>query len=85
MQLSRLLAWLVRLAARHPLAAGILAVLALTWLDLGWVGLVALATWAVVVLAVWRWFWPVSFTRWVSRPARGAWRGWRYRRRWAGC
>jgi S-DNA-T family DNA segregation ATPase FtsK/SpoIIIE len=83
-QLYRLISWLVRLIARHPLAAGIVALSALTWADLGWVTLAALAAAAVVVLAAWRWFWPVSFARWVARPARGAWRGWRYRRRWAG-
>ena len=66
MQLARLLAWLVRLIVRHPLAAGILALLALTWVNVGWLGLVVLAAWAVVVLAAWRWFWPGSFARWVS-------------------
>ena len=83
-QLARLLAWLVRLIARHPLAAAILAVLVLAWLNVGWLGLVFLAAWAVVVLAAWRFFWPGSFTRWVSSPARGRWRAWFYRRRWAG-
>ena len=83
-QLARLLAWLVRLIARHPLAAAILAVLVLAWLNVGWLGLVFLAAWAVVVLAGWRWFWPGSFARWVSSPARGRWRAWFYRRRWAG-
>ena len=83
-QLARLLAWLVRLIARHPLAAAILAVLVLAWLNTGWPGLVFLAAWAVVVLAAWRFFWPGSFTRWVSSPARGRWRAWFYRRRWAG-
>jgi S-DNA-T family DNA segregation ATPase FtsK/SpoIIIE len=62
-KLFRLLAWLVRLIARHPLAASILALIALTWISLGWVGLVGLAAWVVVVLAAWRWFWPSSFTR----------------------
>ena len=38
----------------------------------------------MVVLAAWRWFWPSSFTRWVTGPARGKWRAWFYRRRWAG-
>ena len=80
----RLLAWLIRLIARHPLAASILALLALTWADLGWLGLVGLAAWVVVVLAAWRFFWPSSFTRWVKAPARGKWRTWFYRRRWAG-
>jgi DNA segregation ATPase FtsK/SpoIIIE, S-DNA-T family len=83
-QLYRLISWLVRLIARHPLAAGILALSALTGVDLGWVTLAALVLAAVVSLAVVRCFWPVSFARWVTRPARGAWRGWRYRRRWAG-
>ena len=82
--LYRLLAWLVRMIARHPLAATILALLALTWLNLGWVGITGLATWVVVVLAAWRWFWPSSFTRWVTGPARRKWRTWFYRRRWAG-
>ena len=80
-QLARLLAWLARLTARHPLAAAIVAVLVLAWLNTGWLGLVFLAAWAVVVLAAWRWFWPGSFARWVSSPARGRWRAWFYRRR----
>ena len=84
-QLARLLAWLVRLIARHPVAATVLAVLILAWLNVGWIGLVLLFAWVVVVLAAWRYFWPSSFTRWISGPARGAWRGWWcYRRRWAG-
>jgi S-DNA-T family DNA segregation ATPase FtsK/SpoIIIE len=83
-QLARLLARLIRLAARHPLAASILTLATLIWLDLGWVTLVALAAAVIAMLVTWRWFWPVTFARWVIRPARGAWRGWRYRRRWAG-
>ena len=83
-QLVRLLAWLVRLTARHPLAATAAAVLVLAWLNTGWLGPVLLAAWAVVVLASWRYFWPSSFARWVGGPARGKWRGWFYRRRWAG-
>ena len=84
-QLVRLLAWLVRLIARHPVAATVLAVLILAWLNVGWLGLVLLAAWVVVVLAAWRFFWPSSFTRWIAGPARGRWRGWWcYRRRWAG-
>ena len=83
-QLSRLLAWLVRLIARHPLAASVLALLAVIWLNLGWLGLVVLAAWAVVVLAAWRWFWPVLVRPVGDSPARGKWRAWFYRRRWAG-
>jgi S-DNA-T family DNA segregation ATPase FtsK/SpoIIIE len=83
-QLARLLGRLIRLAARHPLAASILTLVAVIWLDLGWVVLVALAAAIFTMLITWRCFWPASFARWVIRPARGAWRGWRYRRRWAG-
>ena len=80
---ARLLGWLIRLIARHPLAASVLALAAVTWVKLGWVTLVALVLAAVVMLIAWRWFWPVSFSRWVGRPARGKWRTWCYRRRWA--
>ena len=84
-KLARLLAWFVRLAVRHPAASAVLAVLALTWINTGWIGLAALAAWVLVVLASWRFFWPSSFTRWVGAPARGRWRAWWcYRRRWAG-
>jgi len=83
-QLYRLTVWLIRLIARHPRAAVILAVLAVTWLDLGRLVLAALAAATVVVLAAWWWFWPGSFARWITAPARGSWRAWRYRRRWAG-
>jgi S-DNA-T family DNA segregation ATPase FtsK/SpoIIIE len=62
----------------------VLALLVLAWLNVGWLGLVLLVAWVVVVLAAWRWFWPVSFGRWISGPVRGKWRGWLYRRRWAG-
>ena len=79
----KLLAWLIRMIARHPLAASVLAAAAVTWVKLGWVTLAALVLAAVVMLIAWRWFWPVSFSRWVGRPARGTWRAWCYRRRWA--
>ena len=80
---ARLLGWIVRLIFRHPLAASVLALTAVTWVKLGWVTLVALVLAAVVMLLAWRWFWPGSFSRWVGRPARGKWRTWFYRRRWA--
>jgi S-DNA-T family DNA segregation ATPase FtsK/SpoIIIE len=83
-QLARLLGRLLRLAWRHPRAAGILTLVAVIWLNLGWVVLVALAAAALAMLVAWWWFWPFSFARWVARPVRGVWRGWRYRRRWAG-
>ena len=83
-KLARLTGWLVRLIARHPLAASVLALAAVIWVRLGWVTLVALVLAAAVMTGAWRWFWPGSFARWVTRPARGRWRGWCYRRRWAG-
>ena len=83
-QLFRLLAWIVRLVARHPVAGGVLAVLAFMWVNLGWPGVAALMACAVVILATWRYFWPSSFTRWIAGPARGKRRAWFYRRRWAG-
>jgi S-DNA-T family DNA segregation ATPase FtsK/SpoIIIE len=82
-QLCRLAAWLVRLAARHPVVSLVLAVLGFTWAETGWVGAVLLAVWAVVVLAGWRVLWPGTFALWVAAPARNAWRARRYRRRWA--
>jgi hypothetical protein len=75
-QLYRLLSWLVRFVARHPVAVTVLALLALTWLDTGWVGLAALTAWTLAVLGTWRSFWPVSFARWVLSPIRNAWRAW---------
>jgi S-DNA-T family DNA segregation ATPase FtsK/SpoIIIE len=83
MQLARLLGRLVRLIARHPLAASVLALVTVIWVKLGWITLVALVLAVVVMLAAWWWFWPVSFSRWAGRPARSKWRAWCYRRRWA--
>ena len=66
-KLFRLLAWLVRLVARHPLAASILALPRSRGSSSAGSGLPGLA--AVVVLTAWRWFWPASFSRWVgARP-----------------
>ena len=69
----KLLAWIVRLVFRHPLAASVLALTAVIWVKLGWVTLVALVLAAVVMLACWRWCWPGSFSQRVGRPARGKW------------
>jgi DNA segregation ATPase FtsK/SpoIIIE, S-DNA-T family len=83
-QLARLIGWLVRLIARHPVAATVLAVLALIWVNLSWPGVIALAACVMVILVTWRFFWPVSFARWVTGPARCKWRAGCYQRRWAG-
>jgi S-DNA-T family DNA segregation ATPase FtsK/SpoIIIE len=83
-QLVRLLAWIVRMCVRHPVAAGAAAVLAFVWVSIGWIADAALVVWAVLVLATWWHFWPSAFGRWVTAPARGRWRAWWcYRRRWA--
>ena len=83
-QLTRLTGRLVRLAWRHPVAASVVVLVAVIWRALGWPVLVALVLAAAVMLAAWRWYWPVSFTRWVGTPGRSCWRGWVYRRHWAG-
>ncbi len=68
--------------ARHPLAAALTVLVAGLYVTAGWLALAILASVLVVVLAVWRWRWPVSFSRWISTPARNQRRSWRYRRRW---
>ena len=35
------------------------------------------------MLVLWRWRFPASFSRFIGTPARGQWRAWHYRRRWA--
>ena len=81
--LIRGLARLVRLIIRHPVAATVLGLLAFMWVSIGWIGPAVMAAWVVLVLVIWRYYWPASFTRWVATPARGKWRAWVYRRRWA--
>ncbi len=81
--LIRGLARLVRLIIRHPVAATVLGLLAFMWVSIGWIGPAVMAAWVVLVLVIWRYYWPSSFTRWVATPARGKWRAWVYRRRWA--
>jgi S-DNA-T family DNA segregation ATPase FtsK/SpoIIIE len=81
-QLARLVWRLARFLARHPLADTIAAALVLAWVYLGWPAVAGLVIGPVVLLAVWRWRWPASFTRYVAAPARSRWRAWHYRRRW---
>ncbi len=79
----RMIVWLVRFLARHPVL--VLAVLAgvLMWRAVGWLGLLVLAVSFAAVLVVWRWRFPATFSRLIAGPARGQWRTWHYRRRWA--
>ena len=81
-QLARVLWRLARFARRHPLAVAVTALLGWLYVLAGWPALALLAGSVAVVSAVWRWRWPVSFSRWIAAPARNRWRGWRYRRRW---
>jgi S-DNA-T family DNA segregation ATPase FtsK/SpoIIIE len=83
-QLVRLLWRLARFARRHPIAAAVTAFLGWLYVAAGWPALAILAGSLAVVLVVWRWRWPVSFSQWITAPARNRWRGWRYRRHWHG-
>jgi S-DNA-T family DNA segregation ATPase FtsK/SpoIIIE len=83
-QLVRLLWRLARFVLRHPLAAAVIAFLGWLYVIAGWPAFALLAGSVLVVLTVWRWRWPLSFSRRVAAPARNRWRGWLYRRRWPG-
>jgi len=80
--LARLVFRLARLAFRHPVVALTLALLAFLWFTITWIGLAAMAAWSVLVLVIWRSFWPGGFAQWVATPARNTRRAWVYRRRW---
>jgi S-DNA-T family DNA segregation ATPase FtsK/SpoIIIE len=80
--LVKLIIRLARLIFRHPVPAVVLAVLGFMWVSLGWPGPAALLACATAILVTWRCYWPSGFTRWVSTPARSAWRASVYRRRW---
>ena len=79
----RMIVWLVRFLFRHPVLVLAVIVGVLMWRVTGWLGLVVLAVSIAAVLAVWRWRFPASFSRFIGTPARGQWRAWHYRRRWA--
>jgi S-DNA-T family DNA segregation ATPase FtsK/SpoIIIE len=80
---ARLLARLVRFLFRHPLMVLAVVIDVLMWRVIGWLGLVVLAASITAGLALWRWRFPASFSRRIAAPARGQWRAWHYRRRWA--
>jgi DNA segregation ATPase FtsK/SpoIIIE, S-DNA-T family len=79
----RMIARLVRFLFRHPVLVTAAIVGVLMWRMTGWLSLAVLTVSIAAVLAVWRWRFPVSFSRLVGAPARGQWRAWHYRRRWA--
>ena len=80
--LARFVFRLLRLVFRHPVAATALALLTVLWFTITWIGLVAMVAWTVLVLVIWRCFWPMGFARWVATLARNTRRAWVYRRRW---
>jgi DNA segregation ATPase FtsK/SpoIIIE, S-DNA-T family len=82
-QFARAIGWLIRFLARNTVL--VLAVIAgaLMWRVTGWLGLSVLAVSVTAALMIWRWRFPVLFSRFISAPARGRWRAWHYRRRWA--
>ena len=79
----RMIVWLVRFGFRHPVLVLAVIVGVLMWRVTGWLDLVVLAVSITAVLVVWRWRFPSSFSRFIATPARGQWRAWHYRRRWA--
>jgi DNA segregation ATPase FtsK/SpoIIIE, S-DNA-T family len=81
--LARLLFRLARLAFRHPVATVTLALLAVLWFTITWVGITAILGCILLALVIWRCYWPSGFARWVAAPARNTWRAWVYRRKWA--
>jgi len=81
-QLVRLIWRLLWLIVRHPLPAAALALLAFTYLRLGWPALVALVAFIAADAALVYLLWPELFARYVVQAARDQWRHWFYRRRW---
>jgi DNA segregation ATPase FtsK/SpoIIIE, S-DNA-T family len=79
----RMIVWLVRFALRHPVTVLAVVIGVLMCRVTGWLGLLVLAVTITAVLALWRWRFPSSFSRYIAGPARGQWRAWHYRRRWA--
>jgi len=81
-QLVRLVWRLLWLIVRHPLPNAVVALLAFTYLRLGWPALVALVAFIAADAALIYLLWPEWFARHVAQPARDQWRHWFYRRRW---
>jgi S-DNA-T family DNA segregation ATPase FtsK/SpoIIIE len=79
----RLLVRLVRFVVRHPVRTLLLVAVLVLYRRAGWLGLFAVVSGTGLVGGLWRWRWPNSFERWVTRSARSWWRYRRiYRRRW---
>jgi S-DNA-T family DNA segregation ATPase FtsK/SpoIIIE len=81
-QLARLIGRLIWFIIRHPVLDAVCGILLLTWVNLGWPGLLGLVLLVVAVLVTLRVAWPESFRRLVADPVRDRRRWWFYRRRW---
>jgi DNA segregation ATPase FtsK/SpoIIIE, S-DNA-T family len=82
MQLARVLLALVKFLARHAVLDLVLAVEAFAWSVAGWPGPAILTGTVTAALIIWRVRWPATFSRFISSPLRGKWRGWHYQRHW---
>jgi S-DNA-T family DNA segregation ATPase FtsK/SpoIIIE len=86
----RLAVRLVRLVVRYPVPAAGLVTEGVVYRWAGWPAVAALTAVVALVMSLWAWRWPGSFTRRVVVPVRSWWRFRRlYSRRWralmAGC
>src|SRR5205814_923704 len=62
----RLLVWLVRFVFRHPVLVLAAVIGGLVWRVTGWLALAALAVGIALVLTIWWWRFPASFSRFVA-------------------
>ena len=81
-QVIRLIWRVLWFALTHPGADAVAALVVVTWLGMGWSGVVGLAALAIVGLAGLRVIQPEWFARFVAGPVRDRLRWWFYRRRW---
>ena len=81
-QLIRLICRVLWFALTHPALDAVAALMAVTWLGMGWPGVAGLVVLAVIGLAGLRVIQPVWFARFVAVPVRDWLRWWFYRRRW---
>ena len=81
-QLVRLVWRVLWFALTHPLADVVAILVAVTWMGLGWPGLVGVAVLAIIGAVGLRVIQPTWFTRFIAVPVWDWLRWWFYRRRW---
>jgi S-DNA-T family DNA segregation ATPase FtsK/SpoIIIE len=81
-QLVRLIWRVIWFVLRHPALDAGCAAAAVTWLRLGWHGLVLLTVLTLISFGVVYLLFPAWFGRHVVQAVRDYWRHWFYRRRW---